>query len=74
MHWTSSCFKFFQMLARCPYPYITEWIKARFCILDIKSLADILYIVQRFNIHLEIPHRSGSECYSLQVHIRFSSF
>lgn len=74
MHQTPSCFKFFQMLARCPYPYITEGIKAPFCILDIKSLADILYIMQCFNIHLEIPRRSGFECCSLQVHTRFSPF
>lgn len=68
MHQAPSCFKCFQMLARCPYPYITEWIKAQFCMLDIKSLADILYIMQRFNIHLEIPPRNGSEWCSLQVH------
>lgn len=74
MHRTPSCFKFFQMSARCPYPYITEWIKARFYILGIKSLADILYIMQHFNIHLEIPRRSASECCLLQVHTRFSPF
>lgn len=62
MHWTPSWFKFFQMLTRCSYPYMTEWIKTQFCILDIKSLADILCIMKHFSIHLEIPHRNGSEC------------
>lgn len=74
MHQTPSCFKFFQMLARCPYPCITEWIKAWFSILGMKSLADILYIMQRFDIHLEIPHMSGSECCLLQVHTKFLRF
>jgi len=73
MHRTPSCFKFFQMWARCPYPYITEWIKAQFFILDIKSLADILCIMQRC-MHLETPRRGGSESCSLQVHTSLAPF
>lgn len=72
MRWTPSCCKFFQMLTRCSYPYITEWIKIQFCILGIKSLADILCIMQSFNIHLEIPWRNESEYCLLQVHTTFS--
>lgn len=74
MHWSPSCFKFFETLSRCPYPYITEWNKARSCILDSKSLADTLYFMQCFNIHLDIPPRNVSECCSLRVHTRFSLF
>lgn len=74
MHWTPSCCKFFQMLTRCSYPYITEWIKTQFCTLGIKSLADILCIMWSFNIHLEIPWRNESEYCLLQVHTTFSPF
>lgn len=74
MHWSPSCFKFFQTLARCPYPYITEWNKAQSCILDSKSLADTFYFMQCFNIHLDNPPRNISECCSLKVHTRSSPF
>lgn len=66
MHQSLSCFKFFQTLARCPYPYITVCIEAPFCTLGIKSLADILCVMQRFNIHAAIPPRNRSECCPLQ--------